>query len=231
MKAAKDSVLRSSEASPDGAYFSEHVLGISPDGTPTPEMLRPELRPGEDQPDALLGRALMAEAKWREYERDYILPVFEWAKEVGFDLPAAVRKGGGNCVALLVRYLIERHSGASMPCGPHLTPKGSCTTCGAYWPSERRSEAASLITHVAVRFRDQIWSLPRPLRHHHVFAVINSYSNDVIGIDARGDDQGFLDASGRYLTRQQALVSAQLNNQIRHEDGIIGGVLTSEDLC
>jgi len=29
------------------------------------------------------------------------------------------------------------------PCGPHLTPKGSCTACGAYWPPESRTGSDS----------------------------------------------------------------------------------------
>ncbi len=42
-------------------------------------------------------------------ERDYILPAFEWAKEVGLDLPAEVRANPGrNCVEILVRHLIDR---------------------------------------------------------------------------------------------------------------------------
>lgn len=42
-----------------------------------------------------------------EYERDYILPCFKWAKEVGLDLEEAVRKNPGkNCVELLVEWLM-----------------------------------------------------------------------------------------------------------------------------
>lgn len=85
------------------------------------------------------------------------------------------------------------------------------------------------ITHVAIRFQDKIWSLPRPYRHHHIFRVIMMLDPDVDGIDSHGEDQGFLDASGKYLTRQQAEVNAELNGQIKNGK-IIGGVLTSEDL-
>jgi len=47
-----------------------------------------------------------------------------------------------------------------------------------------------------------------------------------------GDNQGFLDESGRYLTRGQALVSAQLNDQILpgERGKIIGDKLYSENL-
>lgn len=53
-----------------------------------------------------LERALHAERKWQEYERDYILPCFKWAEELGYDLHEAVRENPGrNCVDLFVRWL------------------------------------------------------------------------------------------------------------------------------
>lgn len=85
------------------------------------------------------------------------------------------------------------------------------------------------LTHVAIRFRDKVWSLPRPYRHHHVIRMICWLDPDVDHVDGHGDDQGFLDATGRYLTRKQAFVSASENDQIKNGK-IIGGVLTSEDL-
>jgi len=54
-------------------------------------------------------------------------------------------------------------------------------------------------------------------------------SGDLTGVDTSGEDQGFLDASGQYLTRKQAEVNAFANNQVKNGK-IIGGVLTSEDL-
>ena len=53
-----------------------------------------------------LARAEQAERKWQEYERDYILPCFKWAEELGYDLHEAVRENPGrNCVDLFVRWL------------------------------------------------------------------------------------------------------------------------------
>ena len=53
-----------------------------------------------------LARAERAERKWQEYERDYILPCFRWAEELGYDLHQAVRDNPGrNCVDLFVRWL------------------------------------------------------------------------------------------------------------------------------
>jgi hypothetical protein len=85
------------------------------------------------------------------------------------------------------------------------------------------------ITHVALRFRGQVWSLPSPYRHHHIIKTIIFLNPDVHHVDSHGEDQGFLDEDGRYLTRGQAEVSADLNGQIKGGK-IIGGVLTSEDL-
>ena len=90
-----------------------------------------------------------------------------------------------------------------------------------------------MITHVAIRFRDQVWSLPRPYRHHHIIRVIIWLSDhfgpgDVDCVDTHGDDQGFLTDSGQYLTRDQGEEHARACGQLNKP--IIGGVLTSEDL-
>jgi len=90
------------------------------------------------------------------------------------------------------------------------------------------------LTHVAIRFQGKVWSLPRPYRHHHIIRVImyldGQYGDgELTAVDTHGDDQGFLDETGRYLNRNQASVNAELNGQIKNGK-IIGGVLTSEDL-
>jgi hypothetical protein len=47
----------------------------------------------------------------RTYEREYVLPCFEWAKEVGYDLQQAVYDNPGhNCVELLVKWLIAQRN-------------------------------------------------------------------------------------------------------------------------
>lgn len=119
---------------------------------------------------------------------------------------------------------------------PYCAPGGWCPTCNPV-TSEAIPDEDPIrppLTHVAIRFRDQIWSLPRPYRHHHVIRLIiwatdNFGAQDVSHVDAYDDDQGFLDASGRYLNRKQAEVSAWLNKQLKN-DRLIGSVLTSEDL-
>lgn len=85
-----------------------------------------------------------------------------------------------------------------------------------------------MITHVAIRFRGKVWSLPRPYRHHHIIRVICYLDPDVDCVDTHGDDQGFLTDSGQYLTRDQGEEHARACGQLNKP--IIGGVLTSEDL-
>jgi hypothetical protein len=84
------------------------------------------------------------------------------------------------------------------------------------------------ITHVAIRFGGKIWSLPAPNRHHDVIRLIVQETG-VDHVDANGDDQGFLDASGRYLRRKAALASARINGQIKRETAP-GHGLFSEDI-
>jgi hypothetical protein len=75
-----------------------------------------------------------------------------------------------------------------------------------------------------------VWSLPRPARHHDVIRAIAEVTGAAT-VDASGDDQGFLDADGRYLRRAEALQSAQANGQLK--DGALGpslGKLFSEDV-
>lgn len=86
------------------------------------------------------------------------------------------------------------------------------------------------ITHVALWFRGQIYSLPEPNRHHHIIWHIIGTQPDVKTVDARGKDEGFLDENGEYLTREEALVNALANKQVKDETDIRAGQLFSEDL-
>lgn len=85
------------------------------------------------------------------------------------------------------------------------------------------------ITHVAIRFQDKIWSLPAPNRHHHVFSLIVRETG-VDHVDVAWEDEGFLDESGQFLNRRQALASAARNNQIIDRDKVRCDMLTSEDV-
>lgn len=56
--------------------------------------------------ETLTSEILFHKNKWENYERDYILPCFDWAKEEGIDLQKLVHENPGkNCVQLLVEEL------------------------------------------------------------------------------------------------------------------------------
>jgi hypothetical protein len=84
------------------------------------------------------------------------------------------------------------------------------------------------LTHVAIRFRGVVYSLPAPNRHHHVLSEILRQCPNVDHVD--DDEQGFLDEAGTFLNRRQALVSAELFKQIKPGTVIRAGQLFSEDV-
>jgi hypothetical protein len=101
-------------------------------------------------------------------------------------------------------------------------------------PLELASKLAQLmrqITHVAVIYEGQVWSLPEPFRHHDIIRTIANLTGATsIDCDESKGCQGFLDASGRYLSRVQALPVALACKQVKDENDICHGMLFSEDL-
>jgi hypothetical protein len=85
------------------------------------------------------------------------------------------------------------------------------------------------ITHVAIRFNGVVYSLPKPNRHHNVIWLIVEQTG-VETVDAHGEDQGFLDSEGEYLTRKEALDNARFNDQLRDDRPIWNEELFSENL-
>jgi hypothetical protein len=85
------------------------------------------------------------------------------------------------------------------------------------------------ITHVAIRFQGKIFSLPRPNRHHDVIRkIVEELGVDCV--DSYDSTQGFLDESGRFLTRKQAIINAHVNNQLLTDRQIYCNELCSENL-
>jgi hypothetical protein len=101
------------------------------------------------------------------------------------------------------------------------------------WMFPRKSaEVARFHTrlmHVAIRYKGEVYSLPAPNRHHDVIRLIAEKTGDK-QIDTHEDDQGFLNADGRYLRRSQALYAARLFNQIKPGVEIRLNMLFSEDV-
>lgn len=83
------------------------------------------------------------------------------------------------------------------------------------------------ITHVAIDFDGQVFSLPKPARHHEVIMkIVETTDFDRVPASAR---QGFLHPdTGSFITRKQAAKVAKKRGQI---DKLISPpLLTSEDL-
>lgn len=94
---------------------------------------------------------------------------------------------------------------------------------------EYRDTGRPRITHVAIKFQGTTYSLPAPNRHHHVIRLIVD-TTGVSNVSVYPDEQGFLDETGRFLTRKQALISALQNNQVKDPSKVMLGMLFSEDL-
>ena len=84
-----------------------------------------------------------------------------------------------------------------------------------------------MITHVAIVRDGVTYSLPKPNRHHHIL-----YSGMMAGkVGKERDTQGFVDDTGKFLTRKEAFVIATESGQInRRKGGYDGPDLYSEDL-
>ena len=79
------------------------------------------------------------------------------------------------------------------------------------------------LTHVAIRFNGKTYALPKPNRHHDVIRLIVEETGATC-VDARGDDQGFLDSSGAYLQRKPALIRARATGQMVNDIEWPGGL-------
>lgn len=103
------------------------------------------------------------------------------------------------------------------------------------WEAIRSTDEVESITTAAIRVNGEIWTLPRPARHH---ILIRSWSDahwihDPTTGDGRGSrlpeyDQGFMTSKGRFVGRDEAESIARAAGQVKGD--LIGAKLTSEDL-
>lgn len=91
----------------------------------------------------------------------------------------------------------------------------------------------SVIKSAACRFRGEIWTLPRPARHHHILHVMHEvlgWSSETLKVEALADEerieQGFVDHNGVFLGRKEAGLEAWHCDQISDRNR----ELFSEDL-
>jgi hypothetical protein len=84
-----------------------------------------------------------------------------------------------------------------------------------------------MITHVAILFRGELYSLPAPNRHHDVIRHIV----ETTGVKSVGGTQGFLANGETYLGRKPALRHAiECNQLLPRATGHKLGELYSEDV-
>lgn len=93
---------------------------------------------------------------------------------------------------------------------------------------ERPMERPKL-THVAIRLDGVTHSLPAPHRHADIISMMFRADRELEyeRLEREGTF-GFVDESGRFLSRQQALISARVNDQIIDETKVMHGSLFSE---
>ena len=83
-----------------------------------------------------------------------------------------------------------------------------------------------MITHVAIIYRGELYSLPKPNRHHHIIREIHlkTGDGDIFG------EQGFLDDQGNFLDRPAALIHARECGQLLPERPLWDDWLYSENI-
>lgn len=83
------------------------------------------------------------------------------------------------------------------------------------------------IDRAAIKFRGVVYTLPRPNRHPDIVRHIRA----VNGIGLNGPDiKGFLDSTGAFLTRSQAVPVALAAGQVLKRSTLRTSGLYSEDL-
>lgn len=90
-----------------------------------------------------------------------------------------------------------------------------------------------MIVAAACRFRGEIWTLPRPARHHHILHVMHEvlgWNGETRKVEPLADeeriDQGFVDDAGVFIDREMSAIAAFMCGQIAEKKS----ELFSEDL-
>ena len=86
------------------------------------------------------------------------------------------------------------------------------------------------ITHVAIKYKGEVHSLPAPNRHHNVIWMLCKKFPEEDNFNQIGNTQGFLDSEGNFLDRYDALEVARAAGQIKDVRNIRADRLFSEDV-
>lgn len=86
------------------------------------------------------------------------------------------------------------------------------------------------ITTAAIRVDGEVWTLPRPARHHVlIMAWCWAHYNPEHGGNIGRHEQGFMTSTGRFVDREEAARIATEQGQLKNSDEPCD-ILTSEDL-
>lgn len=125
-------------------------------------------------------------------------------------------------------------SGGAVPtqcpdCGAPVepTPSGAVLQCEECWYAGW--VGPETVTTAAIRVDGEVWTLPRPTRHHvlaHAWSL--AHWRDGAPAPLYRHDSGFMTSNARFVGREEAEAIARAAGQLTGP--LIGGVLTSEDL-
>lgn len=86
--------------------------------------------------------------------------------------------------------------------------------------------AQEKIERAAILFEGKVWSVPKPGRHHDVLMQIFKTGVQFV----RGETQGFVTSTGRFVRREPAMRIAKKAGQILKEPTFQPHALFSEDV-
>ena len=95
--------------------------------------------------------------------------------------------------------------------------------------------SGSMIKQAAIKFEDEIWTLPRPARHHNILWAMHDVLENKDPsvrpkiVPAKGE-QGFVDEKGKFYNRMVAAIHAVACGQVEEKKLIAPPNLYSEDL-
>lgn len=83
------------------------------------------------------------------------------------------------------------------------------------WDGDKAAGFPEIVA-VAVMFNDEIWTLPKPARHHHVLNAISGvHGMEACAKGCGPGSQGFLTSWGRFMGREQAANTVKASGQLK----------------
>lgn len=77
----------------------------------------------------------------------------------------------------------------------------------------------SVIVEVAIKHEDTVYAMGPPMRHHDIIRMlVEDFGHEAPISSSKGYVQGFLDADGNFLTREQAAAKLGRTGKLFSED-------------